>query len=335
MKCDASLKKYAVIYNAHARNADKLPIDEIVKIFDERGIHPLIYRTRGRGDGINLVKKAVDDGAARIYAAGGDGTLNEVVSGLMRLSEDDGEQNLPDDKKSNAFQKNTASFPQVCPLPLGTVNVFAKERGFSSNPRAALISSFTAKTSPMDIGACNQRYFIMMSSIGLDAFIIDDIERMIARDSKIKKIFGPFAYLIVGVKSLFNYNFDRLKITAYSVFGVKEFYADFAVVSNTKFYGGSYILSEKADPCDGYLDLFMLESKNIYDYFKFFFQVLTKRYDFRGLKISRYQVKRCVIERANEKESSGVYSQLDGELFSPPPLNIKVIEKALEMVSII
>jgi len=328
---DGGLKKYAVIYNARARNAKKLSVGAIVKILDENGAHPLIYQTRARGDGIKLVQNAIEDGAGRIYAAGGDGTLNEVISGLMAVRE-----TMAGACNGSASGKTAASFflPQVCPIPLGTVNVFAQESGFSGDAQKALLSSFSAKCAPMDIGACNGRYFIMMASAGFDAFVINDIEKMIANESKVKKIFGPLAYLLVGLKSILNYDFPKLKITASSVFGVKEFYADFAVVSNTKYYGGRYILSENADPRDGFLDLFMLNSKDISDYFKFFFQVASKRYNFRGLRISRYQIKQCLIEEAAGPSTCGVYSQLDGEIYNQPPLDIKIYEKALNVVTL-
>ncbi len=312
-------KKYAVIYNPNARNSKKLSVSGIVKIFDENGVHPLIYQTTARGDGIDLVKNAIEDGAERIYAAGGDGTLNEAVSGLMKL------------KNENA----SLALPEVCPIPLGTVNVFAKETGFSNDPAAALRSSFGAKASGLDIGACNGRYFVMMASVGFDGFVINEIEKMIAGDSKVKKICGPFAYLIVGLKSLLKYDFSKLKIKAVSVFGEKEFYADFAVISNTKYYGGKYVLSQNADPRDGFLDLFMLNSRDVNDYLKFFIQVVTKRYDFRSLKISRYQIKSCSIDYICEPAGGGVYSQIDGEIYSSPPLDIKICEKALKMVTII
>lgn len=330
MQNNGGLKKYAVIYNARARNAKKLPLDAVVRTLDENGVHPLIYQTQARGDGISLVKNAIEDGAERIYAAGGDGTLNEVISGLMAAREcDAGPCN------STAGGAAASLFlPEVCPIPLGTVNVFAKESGFSDDAQKALQSSFTAKSAPMDIGACNGRYFIMMASVGFDAFVINDIEKMIADESKVKKICGPFAYLLVGLKSILNYEFPKLKISARSVFGVKEFYADFAVVSNTKYYGGRYILSENADPRDGFLDLFMLNSKDINDYFKFFFQVVTKRYNFRGLKISRYPIKQCLIERADGPFTGGVYSQIDGEIHDEPPLDIKIYEKALKLVTL-
>jgi diacylglycerol kinase family enzyme len=330
MSNDGGLKKYAVIYNARARNAKKLPVGAIVKTLDENGFRPLIYQTQARGDGIKLVKNAIEDGAERIYAAGGDGTLNEVISGLMAAREN-GAGACHSTKGAGAA---SLFLPQVCPIPLGTVNVFAKESGFSSDAQKALLSSFSAKCAPMDIGACNGRYFIMMASAGFDAFVINDIEKMIANESNIKKFCGPFAYLLAGLKSILNYDFPKLKITARSVFGVKEFYADFAVVSNTKYYGGRYILSENADPRDGFLDLFMLNSKDVNDYFKFFFQVVTKRYNFRGLKISRYQIKQCLIEETAGPSACGVYSQIDGEIHNQPPLDIRIYEKALNLVTL-
>jgi len=304
-------KKYVIIYNPRARNAAKLSTDEISALLTDSGVNYSIYTTKARGDGIMLAQSAVDEGASRIYAAGGDGTLNEVVSGLMSL-------------------KKAVELPEVCPVPLGTVNVFAKEMGFSCDALSAFKQSLSATAVPMDIGGCDERYFIMMASAGLDGFVVSELEKMIACDSKIKKLGGSLAYVAVGLKAIFKYGFPKFKVTARSVFGVKDFYADFVVVSNIRYYGGKFVLSPGADPCDGYLDLFMLNSNGVKDYFKFFFDVIFKRLEFNGLDVSRYRIKECEVAYVGSERET--YSQIDGELYKKPPVKIKIYEKALKLV---
>ena len=328
----------AVIYNPNARNSKKLTADEISNFFKTHGsdVNLQIYITKAKGDGISLASAAIENGADRIYAAGGDGTLNEVLSGIMKTS------------------KNGGSFkiPALCPIPLGTVNVFSKEIGYSQKPLEALKESIgsAAYEKFIDIGACNDIFFIMMMSIGIDGFIVNQMEKMIAQKSRFKKIFGQAAYIAVGIKSLFNYRFRKLSIEAVSAFGKKKFTCDFALLSNSKFYGGKFIFNPDTEIDDGYLSLLMLNSNKLIDYFKFFYCILTKNYEFKGIDVICHKIKKCEINYLqadsnlqrccdNSKQLlilnndfNKTYSQIDGENYHEPPLTVKVMEKAIKIV---
>ena len=310
--------KYAVIYNPNARNSKKLSIERIVEIMKEKGVGSLIYKTTRRGEAIELAAQAVSEGASRIYPAGGDGTLNEVVSGLMKLS----------------CEKPGLDLPVVCPIPLGTVNVFSKETGFPEDPEKAFLSSFSAREEAIDIGQCNDRFFILMTSAGFDGFIINELEKMIANKSNIKKFTGPFAYVIIGFQTLFTYAFPKLKISACSVFGKKEFTGDFVVISNSKFYGGKFILNPAVKMNDGFLDVLIFNSRSRFEFLKFFYMVMTKKTVFKGLDVKCVPVKTCDIEYLS-KDGGCTYSQIDGELYEQPPLKIKTHEHALKILSCI
>jgi len=310
--------KYAVIYNPNARNSKKLSCERIAEIIKEKGMDPLIYVTTRRGEAIELAAQAVSEGADRIYPAGGDGTLNEAVSGLMKLSD----------------EKPGLKLPAVCPIPLGTVNVFSKETGFDEDPEKAFLSSFSAREEAVDIGQCNDRFFILMTSAGFDGFIINELERMIANKSSIKKLTGPFAYVILGFKTLFSYAFPKLKIIACSVFGKKEFTGDFVVISNSKFYGGKFILNPAVKMNDGFLDVLIFNSRSRFEYLKFFYLVMTGKTVFNGLDVKCIPVKSCDIEYLS-KDGGVTFSQIDGELYEQPPLKIKTRERALKILSCI
>jgi len=310
--------KYAVIYNPNARNSKKLSCERIAEIIKEKGMESLIYKTTRRGEAIELAATAVSEGAARIYPAGGDGTLNEVVSGLMQLSD----------------EKPGLVLPIVCPIPLGTVNVFSKETGFSEDPEKAFLSSFSACEEAIDIGQCNDRFFILMTSAGFDGFIINELEKMIANKSNIKKFTGPLAYVIIGFQTLFTYAFPKLKISACSIFGKKEFIGDFVVVSNSKFYGGKFILNPAVKMNDGFLDVLIFNSRSRFEFLKFFCMVMAKKTVFKGLDVKCVPVKSCDIEYLS-KDGGFTYSQIDGELYEQPPLKIRTRERALKILSCI
>lgn len=294
-----------------------MPAAIISEYISDAGAEPVIYTTTAKGDGMELARKAFYDGAARIYPAGGDGTLNEAVTGLM---------SLVDEKKAVPSR-----LPVVCPIPLGTVNVFSKEMGFPENPCDALLASFSASEKTVDIGRCADRYFILMASAGFDGFVVSELEKMLSERSSVKKIFGPFAYIVVGLRSLFKYGFPKMKVTARSVFGKKEFSAEFILISNSKYYGGKYILNPKTDIGDGFLDLFLFNSRSVFDYFRMLFRVLSKSSDFSGLDVVTLKAKGCSVEYIDSSKGP-TYSQVDGEIYVEPPFEADIREKVLKIL---
>jgi diacylglycerol kinase (ATP) len=192
-----------------------------------------LWPTTGPGAATQLAAQAVHEGFETVIAAGGDGTVNEVVNGLALVPE---------------------ALPQVRfgVLPLGTVNVFARELGLPLRWEAAwqilqrgqdlAIDAGVAQYT--DAGVPRQRWFLQIAGAGWDA-------RAIALTSwELKKKIGPLAYVLAGLQAMRG---PQANVTVTD--GQTTLVGPMALIGNGRFYGGNWRLFPRADLRDGLLDV--------------------------------------------------------------------------------
>ncbi len=180
----------------------------------------------------HLAAEAVRAGYSTVIAAGGDGTANEVVNGIG---------DVPGGFESTCFGV----------LPLGTINVFARELGFPLNLAGAARVLKKGKTRSIDLGCVKyvedggerQRYFVQLAGAGLDSRAIELVSW------QLKKQLGPAAYLVAGVRALTE---RQPQITAH---GSEPISGELVLIGNGRFYGGSLPVFPTADLEDGLLDV--------------------------------------------------------------------------------
>jgi len=118
----------------------------------------MICETSAPGEAETLARHAVGEGFEKIVAAGGDGTINEVVNGLAG---------------SNAT---------LGLLPMGTVNVFAMELGLPSNNLASCWQIIEGgNTRLVDLPSANGKYFVQLAGVGLDAQVVKETSATLKR----------------------------------------------------------------------------------------------------------------------------------------------------------
>lgn len=170
----AGLTKHIVIFNPAARGEKSRRARRFLDLLRQAGIE--VWSTRAPGEAGALAAAAQANGASAILAAGGDGTLNEVVNGIA-----------PSDTP-------------VGLIPLGTANVFARELGLPLQPRAAWECIREGWTRRVDLGFIEhngqRRYFVQLAGIGFDAAAVR------AARWEQKKQFGPLAYVLAGLEVL-------------------------------------------------------------------------------------------------------------------------------------
>jgi diacylglycerol kinase (ATP) len=192
--------------------------------------------TRHAGDASALAAQAVADGFDTVVAAGGDGTVNEVVNGLAAP----GQFPIP---------------TRLGVLPLGTVNVFAKELNLPEAVAAGWEVIQRGHTRQVDLAwarhAGGQRWFIQMAGAGLDAQAIHLV------NWQLKKAAGPLAYLWAGCQALMG-PLPKIQVTG----GPGTVRGKLALLGNGRFYGGRLPVFPAADLADGRLDLALLERVN-------------------------------------------------------------------------
>lgn len=179
------MKKLLFIYNPKAgRAAIGNHLGDIIDIFTKGGYEVTIYPTQCQGDGEVRVKERYHD-FDRIVVSGGDGTLDEIVTGLMDVK---------------------AKIP-VGYIPAGSTNDFARSLGLPKMMRKSAQIAVKGKDFLCDIGQFNDRYFVYVAAFGLFTDVTYET------DQNLKNRLGYAAYLAEAVKRLKSLEVLPLTIT--------------------------------------------------------------------------------------------------------------------------
>lgn len=201
-------KTLMFIVNPRAgRTRSTAPLFEAVARFSDAGYLVSVRQTTSRGDAVRFV---VNDGEQfdRIVCCGGDGTLNEVVTGAMQLT----------------------SPPPIGYIPGGSTNDFAASLHLTDNPPAAALRISASDGNMLDIGSFNGRPFVYVASFG--AFT----KASYSAPQNIKNDLGHLAYILEGVKDISTLRPYRATITTDSETFDGEFL--FGAITNATSVGG-------------------------------------------------------------------------------------------------
>ena len=219
-----------IIFNPTARGEKSRKFLSLLKSLGQEAV---LKPTRSAGDAIVLARESVEEGATTVVAAGGDGTVNEVVNGLAAIP--------------GGLNRTRLGI-----LPLGTVNVFARElrlpvgfekawqviRGTSEVVVDLPYVDFSAPTNP------SRRYFVQMAGAGLDSRAIGLVQW------ELKKKVGPLAYLWACVQAM-----NRTAPKVRALVNGQSVESPLVCVGNGRFLGGSFPVFPHASTNDGQLDV--------------------------------------------------------------------------------
>jgi len=199
---------------------------------DEFAAECTLKLTAAAGEARKLATTAVEEGFEIIVAAGGDGTLNEVLNGIVDAPK--------------GFER-----ARLGVLPLGTVNVFAREVQIPLKLERAWETIRTGRETLIDLGVVDfhengvptRRYFAQLAGAGLDARAIELV------DWRLKKKIGPLAYVVAGLRALME---GQKKITVTN--GKEEGAGELVLIGNGSLYGGEFRIFPPADMRDGLLE---------------------------------------------------------------------------------
>ena len=163
----------------NGKSAQQPEVREAVEHLRRQGHDLQVRVTWEGGDGVWLVDSAVAGGATRIVAGGGDGSINEIVAGLMRQ---------PPERR-----------PALGILPLGSANDFAHGLNLPMTPLAALELALTGSVRQVDIGKLDDEAFINVASGGFGAEITT------STPVALKRLLGGGAYSLMGMLKAWNY----------------------------------------------------------------------------------------------------------------------------------
>lgn len=205
-------KKVLIIFNPEAGQRAEQKLKRIVEELKRNELLIDTIKTQYSGHAKIIAQENVNNKYAMLIAAGGDGTINEVLNGMY------------------------PTFVPFAIIPLGTANVLAKEAQIGSNASGIVNYILNGSTKPLWLGRSNNKYFALMMSAGLDAVSVTKVNK------KLKKWFGKFAYIVSFVKAVM----DSKNITYEVLIENKIYYSSGVIVSNGKLYGGEYICAPNA-----------------------------------------------------------------------------------------
>ena len=283
------MNRTCIIINPEARGA-RGRLARLQKI--ARGI--VIKATLGPGDAEAQAERAVEQGYTTIVAAGGDGTINEVVNGI-----------------------GTSSGVRLGILPMGTVNVFAMELGIPFGVEAAWKVIRARHERLIDLASANGHYFVQMAGIGFDAQVAKENNRAV------KKIIGPLSYILTTAKISVSKP-PRLRVSSH---GKVVAEGSFALVGNGRFYGGPFKVFQEASSQDGLLHVLVFRGSDPVSILRYWrgamFGSVANFSD-----VHYFKTKSLLIEADRE-----VPLEVDGEVVGHSPVKFSIRQRKLHVLT--
>lgn len=205
-------RRVLVIHNPTAGWRRRRRFEKFMTALVDEGVDVHVRPTTKRGDAEAFAREADPADVDVIAVAGGDGTINEVINGLV-------DQPIP-----------------LAVMPLGTANVLAHEIGLQMTPKSIAKIIAHAPPKPISLGVVNGRRFVMMAGFGFDAYVVSRV------NPGVKKLLGKAAYVASTFKALLAFNFPKYRV---SVDG-QRFDVASAVIANGHFYGGTFVCAPDA-----------------------------------------------------------------------------------------
>ena len=270
-------------------------IHEDMEFLKQRGWNIELRLTKEAGDATRLARQAVLEKVDIVVAAGGDGTINEVVQGLA------------------------GSETALGVLPTGTVNVWSREMNIPLDHVGARDVLFNGKKRCIDLGQMNDRYFLLMGGIGLDGEVAQAVEK------KGLKRLGVLGYFLTSVWYGSRYPGFSVQVK----FGerVIKTRALQIVIGNTQLYGGSAVKFTWQAKCDdGLLDLCIVRGRSIVSRAFVIIDFLLHRKQ----KLQDIDYETCdLIEVSTHKP---VAIQIDGDAMGYTPATFKAVPASLNVI---
>ena len=284
----AALNRTCIIINPAARGA-KARLARLQKI--AKGA--VIKATVGPGDAEAQAERAVEQGYTTIVAAGGDGTVNEVVNGI-------------------GLAPVTLGI-----LPMGTVNVFAMELGIPFGLEAAWNVVRARRARHIDLASANGHYFVQMAGIGFDAQVVKENSRAT------KKVLGPLSYLLTATK-LSVEKPPRVRVLTH---GRVVAEGSFVLVGNGRFYGGPFSVFQGANSQDGQLHVCVFRGSDPVSILRYLRGALFGSVA-SFTDVHHFKAKNIVVEADRE-----VPLEVDGELVGHSPVKFAIKHKKLHVLA--
>jgi diacylglycerol kinase family enzyme len=257
------------------------------------------FQTDGPKSAGAIARRCIRDGSDLIIAAGGDGTINEVVEGMA------------------------GSRVPLGILPAGTANVLANEIGLTGKLVDVAEKLLSCEKRRVPVGRMYSdgnpggRHFLLMAGAGVDAHIVLQV------DPVLKARFGKMAYWAAGLPEFFR----KLEVFAVEVDGVKHL-CSFALISKVRNYGGDFEIAQEVRVHDEEFEVVLFEGEQAWRYLIYLTGVAIRQ----TAKVPGVRVLRAKSVKMMPVNGESVHLQVDGEYAGQLPASVEVVPDALTLL---
>ena len=210
-------RRLLVIFNPTAGRRHRRRFEATLEALRGLGCPMELRETKGTGHAGELAAPADPDAFDALVVAGGDGTINEAINGLIPAG------------------ARRAALPLAI-VPLGTANVLAAEIGLSTRPQSVARTIAGGFVKSIALGRADGRLFTIMAGVGFDAHVVAGV------DTALKRRIGKGAYLWQSARQLVGSSWPRYRV---EVDG-RRFEAASVIVAKGRFYAGRFVVAPAA-----------------------------------------------------------------------------------------
>ena len=251
-----------------------------------------IQTTEFHGHGIQLAKEAAFQGYDLVIAAGGDGTLNEVVNGCVGTG-------------------TAVGF-----LPGGTGNSMAYSLGLPHHPLEVIRAFRGGEVGPAYLGEADGRYFVLMVGIGFDAVAVRSVPY------RLKRLLGRFSYIVAGSSALIRYSYPLFNIIADG----QSYQGSTVIISKSQYYASRFQIAPDVSLEEPTFQVCIFTGRGPLNYLKYVGAVVMNRHlglrDVISVKARSIQI----------QPVPGLLAHMDGDVLSTLPEEIRVADQQIRML---
>ncbi|HIW11617.1 MAG TPA: diacylglycerol kinase [Candidatus Salinicoccus stercoripullorum] len=290
------MKTARIIYNpTSGREIFKESLAAVLERLEINGYVTSAHATTGEGDAVSAAAKACEMDFDLIIAAGGDGTVNEVINGMADFEDR----------------------PELGIVPMGTVNDFARALHIPPRILDAIDTIVDGRTARIDLGRMNSKYFMNIGGGGKITAVSYEAP------SKLKAIIGPLAYYVKGIEMLPQIRSSNVRIDYDG--NIFEGKVMLFLLGLTNSIGGFDKLVPEAELNDGYFSLIIVEEASLAE-LGHILTLATRGEHLRHPKVHVYKAQDVHISSYEE-----VQLNLDGEFGGVLPAHFENMKEHLEV----
>ncbi|MDP9454805.1 MAG: hypothetical protein CYG60_06175 [Actinobacteria bacterium] len=275
------------------RAGNRKRLKRYAQIIGSGGADVEVWNTERPDHATELARLAGD---RLVIAAGGDGTVNEVVNGLSKEA-------------------------TLGVIPLGTANVFARELGMPMKPEEVCERIRDGKVSRIDVGVATdhegtERRFTCMAGIGFDAHVVNEVT------PRLKRYLKVLAFPLAAIKVYLEGDLPNLHV----VRGDTTYVTQFAIVANGHYYGGDFRVTDSSTLTTGSLEVVLVDRVGRLLRADVLTRILAKK------PLDRSMRSFAAEELWAKSPGTKVPVQIDGEIWGRLPMSFRIEPAALKVV---